>query len=80
MKDIFTDESDIALSDYCFANLSNISEWFYENYEPSEEIPMALKYIIRAYADYLNFWHIELNENSNESVTSILTDVSDFIV
>lgn len=80
MKDVFTDESDIALSDYCFANLSNISEWFYENYEPSDEIPMALKYIIRAYADYLNFWHIELNENNNTSVTGILTSVSDFIV
>lgn len=80
MKDAFADESDIALSDYCFANLSNISEWFYENYEPSDEIPVTFKQIIQSYAEYLNFWHIELNENNSESVTGILTSVSDFIV
>lgn len=80
MKDAFADESDIALSDYCFANLSNLSEWFYENYEPSDEIPVTFKQIIQSYAEYLNFWHIELNENNSESVTGILTSVSDFIV
>lgn len=80
MKDAFADESDIALSDHCFANLSNLSEWFYENFEPSDDIPMTFKQFIHAYADYLNFWHIELSENDNTPVTDVLTAVSDYIV
>lgn len=80
MKETFVNESDIALSDYCFANLSNLSEWFYKNYEPSDDIPVTFRYVIRSYADYLNFWHMELNENNSESVTGILTSVSDLIV
>ncbi|MBQ8011804.1 MAG: hypothetical protein IJ265_09635 [Oscillospiraceae bacterium] len=33
---------DLAFSDYCFANLTNLSEWYYGYCEPNEEIPMTL--------------------------------------
>lgn len=33
---------DLAFSDYCFANLTNLSEWYYGYCEPKEEIPMTL--------------------------------------
>lgn len=35
-------EIDMGLCDFCFANLSPLSEWYYQNCEPNEEIPMAL--------------------------------------
>ena len=35
-------ETDMGLCDFCFANLSPLSEWYYQNCEPNEEIPMAL--------------------------------------
>lgn len=35
---------DIAFSDYCFANLSNLSDWFYENFESDAAVPMKLIY------------------------------------
>ena len=36
-------DSDISLCDYCFANLSPLSEWYYSNCEPNEDIPMNLR-------------------------------------
>lgn len=36
-------EVDIAFSDYCFANLCNLSDWYYDNCQPNEEIPMHLR-------------------------------------
>lgn len=39
----YEDESDVDFSDYCFAHLNNLSEWYYENCEPNEEIPMTLE-------------------------------------
>ncbi|MCM1315790.1 MAG: hypothetical protein NC205_08445 [Prevotella sp.] len=39
----YQDESDIDFSDYCFAHLSNLNEWYYENCELNEEIPMTLE-------------------------------------
>lgn len=34
---------DIALCDFCFANLSPLSEWYYQYCQPDFEIPMNLK-------------------------------------
>lgn len=59
-------EVDIAFSDYCFANLSPLSEWYYQNCEPNEAIPMNLIRkiitikakrfpVIYNYHDYENF-------------------------
>lgn len=39
----YIDEIDIELTDYCFANLSNLSKWYYANCEPNEDIPMSLR-------------------------------------
>lgn len=36
-------EVDIAFSDYCFANLCNLSDWYYDNCQPNAEIPMNLR-------------------------------------
>lgn len=36
-------EVDISLCDFCFANLSPLSEWYYQNCEPNENIPMTLR-------------------------------------
>ncbi|MDE6034849.1 MAG: hypothetical protein K2G36_02955 [Ruminococcus sp.] len=43
LRRYYYDESDIDFSDYCFAHLNNLSEWYYENCEPNEEIPMTLE-------------------------------------
>ncbi|MDE5765381.1 MAG: hypothetical protein K2I00_10585, partial [Ruminococcus sp.] len=41
LKSIYSNEIDIdmELSDFCFANLSPLSEWYYINCEPNEDIP-----------------------------------------
>lgn len=36
------DDVDMELCDFCFANLSPLSEWYYMNCEPNEEIPTTL--------------------------------------
>ena len=35
--------TDILFCDFCFANLSPLNEWYYENCQPDVEIPMNLK-------------------------------------
>ena len=37
------DDVDMELCDFCFANLSPLSEWYYMNCEPNEDIPMSLR-------------------------------------
>lgn len=69
----YEDESDIALSDYCFANLNNLSEWFYENCEPTEDIPMTLRQTLNTFAQWFNTW-------SMSSVNrDILVNVSEYL-
>lgn len=41
------DDVDMELCDFCFANLSPLSEWYYMNCEPNENIPMRLSRKIR---------------------------------
>jgi hypothetical protein len=36
------DNIDMGLCDFCFANLSSLSEWYYLHCEPNEDIPMTL--------------------------------------
>jgi len=43
LKRHYGDECDIGFSDYCFANLGNLSQWYYQNCELNEDIPMNLK-------------------------------------
>ena len=42
LRRAYLEDADIDFCDYCFANLSPLSEWYYLHCEPNEEIPMTL--------------------------------------
>ena len=42
LRRAYLEDADIDFCDYCFANLSPLSEWYYMNCEPNEEIPMVI--------------------------------------
>lgn len=42
LRRAYIDDSDIDFCDFCFANLSPLSEWYYLYCEPNEEIPMVI--------------------------------------
>ena len=46
LKRVYDGEYDKNLTDYCFTHFSNLSEWFYDNCKPDDNIPMPFKYII----------------------------------
>lgn len=62
----YYDECDVELSDYCFANLSNLSEWYYANCEPNEDIPMTLKQTVEMLTETIE-------------LTSEIDDISNFV-
>ena len=80
IRDCYTNESDIALSDYCFAEFSNLSEWFYENCEAVGEIPMTLRQVIAWLAEIVDVWYTPGNDMDGAAVADILTEATDFIV
>ena len=45
LRESYEGEIDGALTDYCMANTSNLCEWFYENCEPDDVIPMSLSQV-----------------------------------
>lgn len=49
LKRHYSDECDIGFSDYCFANLSNLSQWYYQNCEPNEDIPKNFRAEVTSY-------------------------------
>ena len=49
----YVGECDMELTDYCFANLCNLSRWYYENCEPNEEIPESLTQMIEEEAEII---------------------------
>ncbi len=49
-------EVDISFSDYCFATLSNLSEWYHENCKPNEHIPMQMKRTILKYYGFKSWF------------------------
>ncbi|MBD5159325.1 MAG: hypothetical protein HDT23_03680 [Ruminococcus sp.] len=59
LRQSYLDESDIDFSDYCFSHLSNLSEWYYENCEPNEEIPMTLELMAERYTTTVTIKNIE---------------------
>ena len=79
MRECFADESDLALSDHCFANLSNLSEWFYENCEAKGDIPMTLHQVIEWMAEMVDIWYTSGSGLDGTTVTEILTDAADLI-
>lgn len=42
LRRAYLEDADIDFCDFCFANLSPLSEWYYMNCEPNEEIPMII--------------------------------------
>lgn len=80
IRDCYAEESDIALSDYCFAEFSNLSEWFYENCEAVGEIPMTLRQVIAWLAEIVDVWYTPGNDMDGAAVADILTEAADFIV
>ena len=42
LRRTYLEDADIDFCDFCFANLSPLSEWYYMNCEPNEEIPMVI--------------------------------------
>lgn len=79
IRDCYAEESDIALSDYCFAEFSNLSEWFYENCEAVGEIPMTLRQVIAWLAEIVDVWYTPGNDVDGAAVADILTEAADFI-
>ncbi|MGB4093520.1 MAG: hypothetical protein WBK46_16495 [Ruminococcus flavefaciens] len=81
----YSDECDIGLSDYCFAKLSNLSEWYYENCEPNEEIPMTLEYAVSYYAERIDLGDVNVEgenpvlEIAYENVLSNAENWLDFV-
>ncbi len=42
LRRAYFEDANIDFCDFCFANLSPLSEWYYMNCEPNEEIPMVI--------------------------------------
>lgn len=70
----YADESDIEMSDYCFANLNNLSEWFYENCDPLDEIPMTLRQTVDIFARCIEICDYEYNDIDESPVLDIAYD------
>ena len=79
IRDCYADESDIALSDYCFAEFSNLSEWFYENCEAAEEVPMTFRQVIAWLAEIVDDWYTPGNDVDGVGVADILMEAADFM-
>jgi hypothetical protein len=80
--------TDTGMCDFCFANLSPLSEWYYMNCEPNEDIPMNLKIkimsmmpdsfpMIMSYDDYgkLDEYEIQLYGDAEEKLKNKMLDV-----
>lgn len=72
LRRAYIDDVDIDFCDFCFANLSPLSEWYYMNCEPNEEIPMIIDRklltvmpksfpVILSYEDYESLSEDEFN-------------------
>ena len=72
LRRAYLEDADIDFCDFCFANLSPLSEWYYMNCEPNEEIPMVIDRkiltvmpksfpVILSYEDYESLSEDEFN-------------------
>ena len=73
------DDVDMELCDFCFANLSPLSEWYYMSCEPNEDIPMSLKRKIltvmpKSFPDILSY---EDYENLDEDKIQMYADAEE---
>lgn len=58
-------------SDYCFATLSNLSEWYYNNCEPKEEIPRSFRAEVTSYFTDKQFLNCDINCDYENPVMKI---------
>ena len=49
------EETDTEFSDYCFASLSNLCDWYHMNFEPDENIPKSFRSKIVSYFGRIDF-------------------------
>ena len=90
LRESYEGEIDGFMTDYCMANTSNLCEWFYENCEPDDVIPMSLSQVAEylsqtvwiedEYGDVIRF--IEANpvfEIACENLLSRTEDWTDFV-
>lgn len=87
------DYIDIELCDFCFANLSPLSEWYYTNCEPDEDIPMNIKrkivtVIPESFPELLNYrdyarldeTEIQLYSDAEEKLKNQMLDITDYMI
>lgn len=87
------DYIDIELCDFCFANLSPLSEWYYTNCEPNEDIPMNIKrkivtVIPESFPELLNYrdyarldeTEIQLYSDAEEKLKNQMLDITDYMI
>ena len=90
LRESYEGEIDGFMTDYCMANTSNLCEWFYENCELDDVIPMSLSQVAEylsqtvwiedEYGDVIRF--IEANpvfEIACENLLSRTEDWTDFV-
>ena len=90
LRESYEGEIDGFMTDYCMANTSNLCQWFYENCEPDDVIPMSLSQVAEylsqtvwiedEYGDVIRF--IEANpvfEIACENLLSRTEDWTDFV-
>ncbi|MDE6034809.1 MAG: hypothetical protein K2G36_02750 [Ruminococcus sp.] len=86
-------EVDISFSDYCFANLSPLSEWYYQNCEPNEPIPMSTRSkietlmsksfpVIMSYKDYetLEETEYQIYCDAEYELREKMLDIAEYII
>lgn len=64
-------EVDTGFSDYCFRILSNLSEWYYHNCEPNEDIPRNFRAEVTSYFTDKQFLNCDIDCDYENPVMEI---------
>ena len=93
LRRAYLEDADIDFCDYCFANLSPLSEWYYLHCEPNEEIPMVLGrkvYLSKplcfprllSFEDYemLNDIEAQMYDDAAEKLENQMLDIAEYLI
>lgn len=93
LRRAYLEDADIDFCDYCFANLSPLSEWYYLHCEPNEEIPMTLGrkiYLSKplcfprllSFEDYemLNDIEAQMYDDAAEKLENQMLDIVEYLI
>lgn len=93
LRRAYLEDADIDFCDYCFANLSPLSEWYYLYCEPNEEIPMTLGrkiYLSKplcfprllSFEDYeqLNDIEAQMYDDAAEKLENQMLDIAEYLI